>query len=192
MLLVFVAPSVVLVGLRIESLLGRPNPWLDRSETVDSVLLFLMILILSFDSVGEDIGPHDQRLADMGEVGIQNELLERFCRFFLVEQRIRAKAYLMSVGITLAYSLVAVLLLHISDKSVAIQATCLLCALVGTFVVRYVALDRLPDRDVRHEVQTFHPWLERPRLFGCNGVSARSGYNAIQYSSEIAGTFGQL
>ena len=35
----------------------------------------------------------------MGEVGIQNKLLERFCDFFLVEQRIRAKAYLMSVGI---------------------------------------------------------------------------------------------
>jgi hypothetical protein len=53
MLLVFVAPSIVLVGLRIESVLGRPNPWLDRSETVDSIVLFLMILILSFDSVGK-------------------------------------------------------------------------------------------------------------------------------------------
>jgi hypothetical protein len=98
----------------------------------------------------------------VGEVGIQNKLLERFCDFFLVEQRIRAKAYLISVGVTLAYSLVAMLLLHMSDTSVAIQATSLLCALVVIFVVRYVALGRPPDSDVRHEVKTFH--------FGWKGI----------------------
>ena len=51
MLLVFVAPAVVLIGLRILAGLGRSNQWLDYSETADSVLLFLMILTIGLDSL---------------------------------------------------------------------------------------------------------------------------------------------
>jgi hypothetical protein len=51
MLFAFVAPAVVLIGLKILAGLGSSNRWLDYSETTDSVLLFLMILTIGIDSL---------------------------------------------------------------------------------------------------------------------------------------------
>lgn len=53
MLLLFIAPSVVLVGLKVLTELGRPSKWLDWAETVDSFVVFAMILILSLDTLGK-------------------------------------------------------------------------------------------------------------------------------------------
>ena len=53
MLLLFVAPSIVLVGLKLMAELGHPSIWLDRAELVDSFVVFAMILILSFDTLGK-------------------------------------------------------------------------------------------------------------------------------------------
>jgi hypothetical protein len=53
MLLLFIAPSIVLVGLKLLTELGHPSKWLDWAETVDSFVVFAMILILSFDTLGK-------------------------------------------------------------------------------------------------------------------------------------------
>lgn len=53
MLLLFIAPSIVLVGLKFLTELGHPSKWLDWAETVDSFVVFAMILILSLDTLGK-------------------------------------------------------------------------------------------------------------------------------------------
>jgi hypothetical protein len=53
MLLAFLSPTVVLVGLKIYSSLTTPTVWLTYAEKVDSFLLFVMILIVSLDCLGK-------------------------------------------------------------------------------------------------------------------------------------------
>jgi uncharacterized membrane protein YidH (DUF202 family) len=86
---------------------------------------------------------------------LSNKFLDRFIDFFLVEQQIRTNVYLISFGITFAYFLLATFIFHISERSVAIQASILLSTLVAVFVMRYVVVGHLWKNAEHHENKQF-------------------------------------
>ena len=82
---------------------------------------------------------------------LSNKFLDRFIDFFLVEQQIRMSVYLISFGITLVYFLLATFILHLSERSVAIQTSILLSTLVAVFVARYVVVGHLWNSEEHYD-----------------------------------------
>ena len=114
----------------------------------------------------------------------QNKFLDRFIAFFLVEQRIRLKVYLISVGITFIYALAARFLFHASDRTVAIQASSLLCALIGMLVSRYLIVGHVLRSDTRSVNDRFRVnWkiaLIGATALACVAVAAQTNIPTLQ------------
>src|SRR6266478_4781714 len=73
----------------------------------------------------------------------QTRLINRFVDFFLIEQRLKWKVYLTSVGVAAAW---ATLRFSFSDKreeEIGVEAAILLCVLVVTSVVLYVTRGKI-------------------------------------------------
>ena len=123
----------------------------------------------------------------MEQVETQNRFLDRFVAFFLVEQRLRLKAYLLSVVVTFVYSLVMLFVLHLSERTVAIQASILFCTLVAIFVTRYVMAGYFWKPDDHTKELIFHSWqiASMAAALAASLMGIAAGFNAPKLRGAI-------
>jgi hypothetical protein len=92
------------------------------------------------------------RMASMA----QTRFINRFIDFFLIEQRLKWKVYLTSVGVASVWAVLRLSLTDKSEEEISLEAAILLCLLVMISVIAYVAKGRL-----------FPPKAEELRPYPC-------------------------